>query len=411
MDTAMYQPTMLKQASENIRKLREDRISRKAQEAGRSEGECAAIFERIGDQPFNRVAGISYCLSDEEKKNLVVFMFAQLKAAGEGLIDPEKVESRVKNYIAILTEEGLTDDVAVEMFKGCQDYYKSKSIQPLFKLLRDDSRFAECVKRICGQDAREVMDAFIDGTVSEYYNKTASDRAEAEGGYAKALEAIGVIRDTTLYKECMVYYVVVCSAEEYRNIGEEELYNIAEGFSNEMRKKLLVNMISNMDTVQLRKFAKLVGLFREVTGEKDSERYNECFEKLSPQFQTRYATWLNQYIITDTLGKSEVADFWYNYAGKMAVRVLECKCLLLQFNRFAVLEMTEENTAYFYGLEYFQQNVIANIMELSLEKEVTDFLKNKTEIGGSQPMNWRRAHIGDWQFPVRDYLSTNMKQV
>lgn len=411
METAMYQPTMLKQASENIRKMREDRIARKAQEAGRSEGECAALFEKIGDRPFKETAGISCLLSDDEKKLMVIFMFAQLKAADEGKLPTDKVEARVKNYIAILTEEGLNDDIAIEMFKGCQDYYKSKALMPLFKLLREDKQFGDTIFRICGQNSVELMDAFIDGTISEYFNKAAGEKTGQDGNYAQALELVGVIKDTTLYRECMVYYVVICTADDYRNIGEEELYRIAESFSDEMRKKLLINMISNMDTVQLRKFAKLVGLFKNITGEKDTERYNRCFEDLSPQFQTRYATWLNQYIITDTLGKSDVADFWYNYAGKTAVKVHSCGCLMLEFPRFVVFEMINENTAYFYGLDYYKENIVPNTLEMTDENMMVDFLKNKTEIGGSQPLNWRRAHIGDWQFPVRDYLSQNLRAV
>ncbi|MCQ2495758.1 MAG: hypothetical protein MJ131_04110 [Lachnospiraceae bacterium] len=411
METAMYQPTKLAMASENIRKMREDRIARKAQEAGRSEGECAAIFERIGDRPFGEVAGIAYCLSDEEKRLMVVFMFAQLKAAGEGEIDKALVEKRVKNYIAILTEEGVTEEIAIEMFKGCQEYYKNDAIKPLFKLLREDDEFGRCLEKMTGQEPGPVLDAFIDGTISEYYNKAATALPDVEGGYAKALEQVGVIRDTALYKECMVYYVVICSSDEYRNIGEAELYNIAEGFTPEMRRKLLINMVSNMDTVQLRKFAKLVGLFKDVTGEKDSERYNRCFEDLAPQYQTRYATWLNQYIITESLGKSAVADFWYNYAGKIAVRQLPSGCLMLEFNRFVVIETIDDNAAYFYGTDYFRANVIPNIAGMEQENLLVDFLKNKTEMGGQQPLNWRRAHIGDWQFPVRDYLSTNMKVI
>ncbi len=404
MEYTMYQPTVLGNAAENLKQMREDRIKRKAEEAAAGLGECAKIFEKIGDKPIEEMEGIAYCLSADEKNLLVPYIFSQMKAAHEGKADPAKVEERVSKYVNILTnsQDKMPDDVVMEIYTGCQENFKSQALKPLYVTLEKDDAFCNSLRRQCGQDAKELMRQFAAGTIAAHFNKLATAKTGQNGNYAAALEMVGVVKDTALYNECMVYFIVICNAEEYRRFKEEELYDMAKDFDETMMKKLLINMVKNLDTVQLRKYSSLVELFEPITGAKGSDKYNKVMEELSPQYQSRYAVWLNQFLITKMLGKSSVADFWLSYASKISVSVHQCGSLLLDFTKFMVIEVVDENTAYFYEMNYFKENVQPNIIDFETESELNQYLAGNTDLAGN---NWRRVHMGDWQYSVRDYIS------
>ena len=404
MDYSIYQPTILGAAAENIRQAREERIQRKSEEAAAGLGDMAQIFEKIGDKPMKEMSGIAYCLSADEKNLLIPYMFSQMRAAQEGKADSAKVEDRVNKYVAILTEssEKLPDEMVLEIYRGCLENYKSPALKPLYKSLEKNDAFLDSLRRQTGQDSKELMKQFSAGTIAGYFNQLATAKTAMTGNYAEALEAVGVVKDTTLYNECMVYFIVVCNAEEYRKFKEEELYDMAKDFDEDMRKKLLLNMVKNLDTVQLRKYSGLVELFEPITGAKGSDKYAEVMEQLAPQFQNRYSVWLNQFLITKMLGKGSVADFWLSYASKIAVSVHQCGSLMLDFGKFMVIEVVDENTAYFYEYKYYKENVMPNIIDIDNESDMNAYLGGKTDLAGN---NWRRMHMGDWQYSVRDYIS------
>lgn len=404
MEYTMYQPTVLGNAAESIKQMREDRIRRKSEEAAAGLGECAKIFEKIGEKPIEEMEGIAYCLSADEKNLLVPYIFSQMRAAHEGKADPAVVEDHVNKYVKILTnsQDKMPDDVVMEIYKGCQENFKSQALKPLYETLEKDDAFCNSLRRQCGQDAKELMRQFAAGTIAEHFNKLATAKTGQNGNYAAALEMVGVVKDTALYNECMVYFIVICNAEEYRRFKEEELYDMAKDFDEPMMKKLLINMVKNLDTVQLRKYSSLVELFEPITGAKGSDKYNKIMEELAPQYQSRYAVWLNQFLITKMLGKSTVADFWLSYASKISVSVHQCGSLLLDFGKFTVIEVVDENTAYFYEMNYFKENVAPNIIDFETESELNQYLAGNTDLAGN---NWRRVHMGDWQYSVRDYIS------
>ena len=396
MEYTMYQPTVLGNAAESIKQMREDRIRRKSEEAAAGLGECAKIFEKIGEKPIEEMEGIAYCLSADEKNLLVPYIFSQMR--------PAVVEDHVNKYVRILTnsQDKMPDDVVMEIYKGCQENFKSQALKPLYETLEKDDAFCNSLRRQCGQDAKELMRQFAAGTIAEHFNKLATAKTGQNGNYAAALEMVGVVKDTALYNECMVYFIVICNAEEYRRFKEEELYDMAKDFDEPMMKKLLINMVKNLDTVQLRKYSSLVELFEPITGAKGSDKYNKIMEELAPQYQSRYAVWLNQFLITKMLGKSTVADFWLSYASKISVSVHPCGSLLLDFGKFTVIEVVDENTAYFYEMNYFKENVAPNIIDFETESELNQYLAGNTDLAGN---NWRRVHMGDWQYSVRDYIS------
>ena len=370
MDYNIYQPTVLGAAADEIRQMREDRIKRKSEEAAAGLGESAAIFEKIGEKPMKEMAGIAYCLSADEKNLLITYMFSQMRAAQEGNADPNKVEDHVNKYISILTEssEKMPDEIVMDLYKGCQENFKSPALKPLYERLQNDNAFCDSLRRQTGQDAKEIMKQFAEGGIAAYFNQLATAKTISTGNYAEALEAVGVVKNTALYNECMVYFIVICNAEEYRKFKEEELYDMAKDFDEDMKKKLLINMVKNLDTVQLRKYASLVELFEPITGAKGSDKYSAIMDQLSPQFQNRYAVWLNQFLISKMLGKSSVADFWLSYASKIIVSVHPCGSLILDFGKFVVIEVVDENTAYFYEVKYYKDNVVPNVTDINTER-------------------------------------------
>jgi hypothetical protein len=102
------------------------------------------------------------------------------------------------------------------------------------------------------------------------------------------------------------------------------------------------------------------------------------------------------------LKKGPVADFWLSYASKIAVSVHQCGSLILDFGKFVVIEVVDSNTAFFYEAGYYKENVVPNIIDINTETDMNSFLGSKTDLAGN---NWRRMHVGDWQYSVRDYIS------
>ena len=43
-----------------------------------------------------------------------------------------------------------------------------------------------------------------------------------------------------------------------------------------------------------------------------------------------------------------------------------------------------------------------NIIDIDNESDMNAYLGGKTDLAGN---NWRRMHMGDWQYSVRDYIS------
>lgn len=402
----MYEPTKLAQAVEQIKKQREDRINAMANQAEKSEGECAALFDKLGTKPAKELRGIGYCLSDYEKSLLAKYMFKKVEDAGK---DPDAVKAAsdlVAKYSVILTEE-MNEDMTVALYTGCQQYYGSEAMNPLYTALSDSKEFTDMFTSKYRMDGKKIMKAFCENTIGELMNKEAS--AKSNMGYAQALEAVGVIRDTMLYKRCMVYFVVVCDTDDYRAIGPDELYNVASSFNDDMLLKLFANIVQRMDTVQLRRFVKLVELFINLVGDKGTDHYMKIMQTygLDKIYQDRYNTWVNQYYVNKAFGENEVSEFWYSYAGKTEMSLHSSGVMLIKFNYFVVVESKQAETAYFYDREYFEKSVWKNIEDETEESEILEFLNTQTGFGGTGECanNWRKAHKGSWKFDVMDYIN------
>lgn len=402
----MYEPKVLGEAVERIKKLREDRIAAKANQAEKSEGECATLFENLSKKDEKELQGIGYCLSEQEKMLLVTYMFNKVETAGEDESKISEASEYVRKYSVILTED-MSTDMTIELYKGCQQFYGSAALNPLYDSLANSEEFTKLFTEKYELDGQKVMDAFVNNTIGEFMNKQASKKTNM--GYAQALESVGVIRDTKLYKKCMVFFVVVCEGDDYRAMGTDDLYSVSAAFSDEMLLKLFSNMIQKLDTVQLRKFVKLVERFVPLVGTKGSATYEHVMMKygLDATYQNRYDTWVNQYSVAKVFGEGESADFWYGYAGKTIMDILPSGCMTIKFNTFTVIESPLSETAYFYGQEYYDKEVAANVNDEESEEKIVEFLNSKTGFGGTGEYanNWRKGHRGSWKYDVMDYIN------
>ncbi len=406
---AMYEPTALAQAVETIKKQREDRINAKASQAERSEGDCALLFVKLAKMEAKELRGIGFCLTEQEKKLLVKYMFRKVKDADQDEQKCADAAGYVEKYSVILTEE-MSEEMAIELYRGCQEYYGSPAMMPLYAQLSESTEFAELYKQRYKMDAKRVMDAFRDNTIGELMNKEATAVTSKTGqGYPQALESIGVLSGTRLYNRCMVFFVVVCDTDDYRNMGPEKLVETAQEFSDDMLLKLMANIVQHLDTVQLRKFVQLVGKFIPLTGPRGSEQFNQVMMRygLEAVYQERYSAWMNQYIINKAFGECEASDFWYSYANKTSMELHTSGVVIIRFNNFVVVESPKGETAFFYGNEYFNSNVRGFVEMQTDEDKILDYLNTQTGFGGTGEYanNWKKAHRGSWKFDVMDYIN------
>lgn len=395
-----YSIDSLTAAVESIAKQREERLQRKEHSIpDHLDDNYRALFRKMGKFRGGYIKGLGFCLEPEEKGLLAQYLFN------------EAAESE-KNTLSSALMEDLESGGAQGLYKQCILHYDDRAYKPLFGLLRTHVGFAKIVEREYGYKPDGAMGAMSENRAPEYFNGVASMKASAtQNGYFEALEKIGVPKGCKLYQECAQLYVLVCDAKEYKRLGAEELLKVTENWNEDLKRRLLENMLVKLDAFQLRAFVPMLGMFIALTGAEGTAKYEKIMVGVSPNNRKKYASWMSQNIIMDVLGNGERAEFWLDYIDRCVVtKHAASGALILDFGTFKVIEFHSDIAAYFYDKEYFDTVVAEGLARTHSEQALDEWLERKTEWAqqeGENNMHWRKAHKGNWKVDMRNYISSN----
>ena len=387
-------------AVDKVVKLREDRLKRKEKRfPNELNDEYRAMFAKMGKFRGGYIKGLGFCLEPEEKGLLAQYLF-------------NEADESEKNTLSSALMEDLESGGAQGLYKQCILHYDDKAYKPLFSLLRTHVGFAKIVEREYGYKPDGAMGAMSEGRAPEYFNGVASMKASSDqNGYFEALKKIGVPEGCKLFDECAQLYVLVCDAKEYKRLGVEELMKNTEGWNEDLKRRLLSNMLVKLDAFQLRAFVPMLKMFISLTGEEGSQKFEKNMAGVSPVNRRKYATWMSQNVIVDVLGHSERAEFWLDYIDRCTVsKHGPSGALILDFGVFKVIEFHSDISAYFYDKEYFDTVVVEGLARTHSEEALDEWLEKKTEWAqqeGENNMHWRKAHKGNWKVDMRNYIATN----
>ena len=379
--------------------MRSERLARKPVIPSELDDRYREIFRRMGRFRGSYVKGLGFCLEPAEKGLLAQYLFSE-------------AQESEKNTLSSALMEDLDSGGASGLYEQCVLHFDDRGYKPLFGLLRTHKGFAKAVEKEYGYKPDGAMNAFIEGNAAEYFNGVASMKASSgENGYFDALERIGVPKGSRLFQECAKLYVLVCDAKEYKRLGAEELMKVTEDWSADLKRRLLTNMLTKLDAFQLRAFVPMLDMFIKLTGVEGTSSYNSIMAGISKNNQQKYAKWMSQYVIMDTLGDSERANFWLDYLDRCVVsKHGPSGALILDFGTFKVIEFKSDIAAYFYDTEYYQQVVMDGLSTAASEEALDRWLELKTEWAqqaGENEMHWRKAHKGNWKNDMRDYITRN----
>ncbi len=395
----MYNVPLLTKAVRHIEVVRRERLEAAQEKAPIAlDDSLRAFFALMGAVPPEKAAGLGYCISAAEKVVLCEYLFTEAK------------ESEIETLGSALTED-MDPESAAGIYRQCLRHYDDENYMPLFRKLRSNLPYIEAVSAAFGIRPEPVFSALEEGDLPEYLNNEAGqDAKKGEGGYLDALTHFGVEEGTKLSEECAKLYVTVCSADEYRRMGVSALMKMTAAFPKEYKIKLLRNMLVMLDAFQLRAFVPMLDDFTKLTGNKDSGSYKETLGGLSEASICKYDEWTNEFRIRNVLGDGPVADFWYDYVKDAAVIEPEkLDTLIFDFGGFVVIEIFENEAAYFYDKEYYKDTVSTGIDKAGSGSELENWLREKTEwsSAGDHQNHWRKAHAGKWQLSFHEYISKN----
>lgn len=245
--------------------------------------------------------------------------------------------------------------------------------------------------------------------ITTNHTNTADSNTGDFDSYSTILKSFGLEEGTDIYEACMELFVLICGAKEYRKLGVEKLIATAQKFSVEHRIRLLRNMLCVMDDFQLQDFVPMIDMFTQVTGLKGSETYEYALSGLDDSCIDKYELWICKYNIEKVLGHGPIANFWFDYATEVGITTTDMPegSLLIDFKTFGIIEIRNNEAAYFYNSEYIKDTVSKGLEACATGEELEVWLHDKTEWSASKEhaAHWRKAHAGQWQLAFREYIA------
>lgn len=396
----------LTKAAQSVVALREARVSERDRDRELNDF-YIDLFSQMSDKSRPE-SGLGFCLLPAEKVLLARYASMGTSGSAAGAIPGD-----TRRRLARILLQDPTEAATFALYSGILENYDSEGISELCSELKNYAgQFLLPIEKRIETSPAEILDGIIEGIAPMKICDLAS-RKLGLASYTEILEQFGLTKEMKLYRECVQLFVVVCGAEEYRQIGESKLFEIAESFDPELRTRLLRNMLVNLDSFQLRGFTSLLDIFKELAGDRGTASFEGTLGGLEAKAIDRYDVWLSQYKIRELLGTGERADFWMGYAGKVSVILLaQQEALIFDFGKFKTIELKDVDAAYFYDKEYYEKCVRDGISDSKSQEELENFLYNKTEWAsqGENLLHWRRAHVRNWQLDMKDYISKNLRK-
>ena len=398
-----YPAAHLTAAVQKLQQETELRKSKKAEYPDTLDDRYRRMFAKMGTVRGRYVKGLGFCLEPEEKALLAQYLFTEAQ------------ESEKPTLSAALMED-LDEKTARGLYTQCIKHYDDKGYRPMFESLRTDRKFADIVEKEFGYKPDSAFAAMLENRAPEYFNGVAGMKISAGGeGYFEALEKLGVVKDCKLFEECAQLYVLVCDAKEYKRIGADQLRDVTASWNDDLKRRLLSNMLMKLDEFQLRAFIPMLDMFIKLTGPKGTAAFDKNLAGIPEKAKRKYLNWMNQQLIFGAFGPGERAEFWVDFIESCSItKHGPSGALIFDFGGFKVIEFKSDLAAYFYDTEYFDRVVVDGLSTAGSERELDAWLEKRTDWvqkdDDENKLHWRKAHKGNWKIDMMEYIRTHSGQ-
>lgn len=355
------------------------------------------LFEILAHSDELMQPGWAYCFNEGEFGLLAEYIFR------DGSRKPAEIHAMLAPY-GYVGDKGYFDI----LYGLWQDHCGNPSYAYIFDMIGKSAGLKKYFAERYGIDAGELAGFAVEGRAVEYFCSVAGKGAGGEyGAYCGNLKKLGIREHSALYGKCVNMYALVCDGAAYLRMGAETISNIMKKLGDGGRITMMRNMLSVLDSFQLKKLVSVFPLFNEYMGSNYSESYNSVMSHISGEARKRYLLWKNQYYIYSVLGEGERADFWMGYADRGTFTKHEyADIIFLCFEGFTVIEYKNVDAAYFFNSIYFEKKIEPYICDMRTEQDIEDWIYSNAEWGldKSHKDHWRKAHVGSWQYDMKSYI-------
>ncbi len=226
-------------------------------------------------------------------------------------------------------------------------------------------------------------------------------------------ELWGIRTNSRLYKEiCDVFYTF-CTELDYLDESDEMLCAIARKYINvrghRLQKPLLINILEKLSVGELEKLPKLAQCFLQITGERNSEKFNDFFQGVSDGLIQKYISWTNIITLNEVFGYDERSNFWKRYNYLSVRRYKASQSVLMETEEYYISEFlgTGMGPIYYYKRDFFEENELRKHFLYSTNPELRSFIYSLWGKPDNKEINiFRQTHQGYWQDSSRRFIAS-----
>ena len=170
---------------------------------------------------------------------------------------------------------------------------------------------------------------------------------------------LGVRDNSRLEKQCAYLFFTFCSEKDYLVTDEKILLEVLKKYDEDLKKKFLLNFLTELRFVELKKFQGVAEIFLNITGENHSKRFYQYFKGCSATLIRKYVDWTNAYKIHKIFGFDERSEFWECYHQENITKHSYSNSVVMDFGKYVAIEFLGQamGPCYIYKKKYFDEKI------------------------------------------------------
>lgn len=170
---------------------------------------------------------------------------------------------------------------------------------------------------------------------------------------------LGVRENSKLEKQCAYLFFTFCSERDYLITDEKKLIDVLTKYDEGLKKKFLLNFLTELSFVDLKNFQGVAEIFLNITGENHSKRFYQYFKGCAATLIRKYVDWINTYKIHKIFGCDERSAFWECYHQENIIKHSYSNSVVMDFGKYVAIEFLGQamGPCYIYKKEYFDEKI------------------------------------------------------
>jgi len=319
-------------------------------------------------------------------------------------VDMENVYSIFKYFISDMLSEVL--------FKEWLDSYDVAECNKFISdLCLEEETFSDCCRKLGLNQQLYIRFLQADDVPSEVckYLKEVNDNSKT---FAEKLNDIGIEENTALFNICEFAYYMFCSKYDYLCINVFDLKAVVIRYVNSKKnlKQFIENFMTCLSLDELDKYHQLVPAILPTTGKIDSNQFRTFCAGYDVEVIRKLRKWIQNARIITLLG-TERGYFWskYDFISVIDKYVENAEMIVMEAEKYVVIEFINEGFAYFFEKEQFMKEEIKKIHTWDSEQDVKHYLnhlsKHEDKLKHYRPKG--DSHGMAWQHTFEGFISFN----